>query len=88
MSAEEQERTQLNNSCRICDKLLDFGDDKVKDHCHIAGKYRGVSHWSCNINLKFTKKIPVIFHDLRGYGGHLVIKEMNKFHVKVSYQMD
>ena len=88
MSAEEQERTQLNNSCRICDKLLDVGDDKVRDHCHIAGKYRGASHWSCNINLKLTKKISVIFHNLRGYGGHLVIKEMNKFHVKVSYQMD
>ena len=34
MSAEE-ERFQLSNSCWICDKLFDVGDDKVKDHCHI-----------------------------------------------------
>ena len=31
-----------------------------------------------------SKKIPVIFHNLRGYGGHLIIKEVSKFVVKVS----
>ena len=36
MSAEEEERFQLSNSCWICDKLFDVGDDKVRDHCHIA----------------------------------------------------
>ena len=56
----------------------------MRDHCHITVKYRGVAHWSCNINLKLTKKIPVIFHNLRGYGSHLIIKEMNKFDVKVN----
>ena len=84
MSAEEEERFQLSNSCWICDKLFDVGDDKVIDHCHITGKYRGVAHWSCNLNLKLTKKIPVIFHNLRGYDSHLTIKEISKFDVKVS----
>ena len=36
--------------CWICDKFIDY-DDKVRDHCHITGKYRGAAHWSCNINL-------------------------------------
>ena len=31
-----------------------------------------------------TKKIPVIFHNLRGYDIHLIIKEISKFDVKVS----
>ena len=53
-STEEEERFQLPNSCCICDKLFD-GDDKLRDHCHITGKYRGASHWSCNINLKMCK---------------------------------
>ena len=52
MSTKEKERFQLANSCSICDKLFDVGDEKVRDHCHITGKYRGASHWSCNINLK------------------------------------
>ena len=44
MSPEEKERFQLSNSCWICDKLFDVGDDKVRDHCHITGKYRGAAH--------------------------------------------
>ena len=83
MSAEE-EKFQSSNSCWICDKLFDVGDDKVRDHCHITGKYRGAAHWSCNINLKLTKKIPVIFHNIRGYDSQLIVKEINKFDVKVS----
>ena len=30
MSAEEEEKFQLTNSCWICDKLFDVGDDKSK----------------------------------------------------------
>ena len=81
---EEEERFQLANGCWICDKLFPVGDDKERDHCHITGKYRGASHWSCNINFKMSKNIPVIFDNLRGYDSHLIIKEVSKFDVKVS----
>ena len=84
MSAEEEGRFQLTNSCWICDKLFDAGDEKVRDDCHMTGEYRGAAHWNCNINLKWIKKIPVIFHNLRGYESHLIIKEISKFDVKVS----
>ena len=83
MSAEE-EKFQLANSCWICNRLFDVGDEKVRDHCHITGKYRGAAHFSCNANLKLSKKVPVIFHDLRSYDSHLITKEMGKFDVKVS----
>ena len=84
MSAEEEEKFQLSDSCWICNKLFDVGDEKVRDHCHITGKYRGAAHFSCNANLKLSKKVPVIFHNLRGYDSHLIIKKMGKFDVKVS----
>ena len=84
MSAEEEERFQLSNNCWICDKLFDVRDKKVRDHCHITGKYRGAAHWSCNINFKLIKKILVIFHNLRGYDIHLIIKEIGKLDVKIS----
>ena len=84
LSAKEEERFQLSNNCWICDKLFDVGDEKVTDHCHITGKYRGAAHWSYNINLKLTKGIPVLFHNLRGYDSHLIIKEIGTSDVKTS----
>ena len=39
MSAEEEEKLQLSNKCWVCDKLFDAGDEKVRDHCHMTGKY-------------------------------------------------
>ena len=83
MSAEEEEKFQLSNSCWICDKLFDVGNKRVRAHCHMTGKYRGAAHWSCNINLKLSKKVPVTFHNLRGYTSHLTIKEISKFDVSV-----
>ena len=38
---EEQEQFQSSNSCWICQKLIDDDDEKVRDHCHISGKFRG-----------------------------------------------
>ena len=76
MSAEEEERFQLTDSCWICDKLFGVGDDNVRDHCHITGKYRGAAHWSCNIDLKLSKKIPVIFNNRRGYDSHFIKKDI------------
>ena len=49
-----------------------------------TGKYRGSAHWSCNINLKVSKKVTVIFHNLKGYGSHLIFKELSKFDCKIS----
>ena len=62
---EEEQRFEQSNICWICNKLFEVSDEKVRDHCHIRRKYRGTAHWSCNINRKITKKVPVIFHNLK-----------------------
>ena len=59
-------------------------DEKVRDHCHVTGKFRRAAHWSYNINLQLTKNVPKIFHNLNGYDSHLMFCEINKFDVKVS----
>ena len=84
MSADKEERFQLANSCWICNKLFDVADEKVRDHCHVTGKYRGAAHFSCNANCKLSKKVPEIFHNLKGYDSHLIIEERGKFDVRIS----
>ena len=49
MSAEDEERFQSSNNCWICNNLFNVGDNKVRYHCHITGKYRSSAHWSINI---------------------------------------
>ena len=82
MSEEEEEQFQSSNTCWICEKLIDDDEEKVRDHCHATGTFRGAAHWSCNINLQLTKSVPVIFHNLRGYDSHLIFRELNKYNVK------
>ena len=36
------------------------------------------------LNFQLTKKVPVIFHNLRGYDSHLIFNELDKFDVKIS----
>ena len=65
MSEEEQQQFKSSNTSWICEKLIGNDNAKVRDHFHIAGKFRGAAHWSCNINFQLTKKVPVIFHKRR-----------------------
>ena len=79
MSVEEKKRFEQSNICWICNELFVVSDEKVRDHCHVSGKYRGAAHLRCNITLKITKKVPVIFHNLKGYDSHLIFKELSRF---------
>ena len=83
MTKDEEEQFESRNICWICKKLIENDDEKVRDHCHITGKFRGAVHWSCNVNLPLTKKIPVTFHNLGGYESHLIFYEHKKFDVKI-----
>ena len=60
---EEEECFWSSNICWICQKLVD--DEKVRDHCHRTRKCRGAAHWSCDLSLKLTKKVFIIFHNWR-----------------------
>ena len=35
-------------------------------------------------NLRFPKKLPIIFHNLQGYDGHKTFKELNNFDVDIN----
>ena len=44
---------------------------KVRDHCHYTGKFRGAAQSNCNLQYKVPKKIPIVFHNCSTYDYHL-----------------
>jgi len=70
-------------TCLLCAEplLKQNFRDAVKDHCHITGRYRGAAHSECNKKLRInpkTDKIPVVFHNLRGYDAHHLMQAMSQ----------
>ena len=63
-----------STNCHICDEEL--GEDRVPDHCHLSGKFRGAAHKVCNLEYKVPTIFPVVFHNLSGYDSHLFIKTL------------
>lgn len=75
--AQEKE-FQKATICSICESPL-TKEDRVRDHDHITGLYRGCAHNKCNINFNHKNfKIPVYFHNLKGFDGHLIIQGLKK----------
>ena len=74
LSKEEQKSFNKAEICHICNKEL--LEDKVRDHCHFTGQYRGAAHNGCNLNCRKPLILPVIFHNLQGYDAHLFIKQL------------
>ena len=68
----------------VWDNDYDDGDVKVRDHCHVTGKYRGSAYRDYNITVKLSHKIPVVFHNLRNYDLHLIMQELSKFNIKTN----
>ena len=76
MSQEEEVQFQLAGECWLCENPL--GGEKVRDHDHLTGKYRGAAHNICNINCKQRSSsfVPIFFHNFSGYDCHLIFQEL------------
>ena len=81
MTSEDEEIYNNSHICWICKQELDM--DKVRDHCHVTGKFRCAAHNKCNKNLRLPRKLPIIFHNLQGYYGHIYFKELSNFNVDI-----
>lgn len=76
MSDEEEKEFQQTENCSICGQLL--GDDRVRDHDHMTGMFRGAAHNKCNLKLRFLTKVPVVFHNLKNFDAHLIVQGIDK----------
>ena len=74
MSEEEEENFKNPTACYACG--LELENNRVRDHCHLTGKYRGASHNEYNLRMRTPEFVPVLFHNLEGYDSHLFVKSL------------
>ena len=70
MTDEDMDDFNRSNKCYICNEKYVEGVKPIKDHCRITGNYLGSAHDACCSKLRMNLdkiRIPVIFHNLRGY---------------------
>ena len=79
MKQKDKEDFENNNICRFCEKSIE--SDKVRDQCHLTGKYRGPAHNICSINVKQKDSNfkPFAFHNFSNYDCHLFFKRLIDF---------
>ena len=89
MTDNDELSFKLEQKCYICEESYKDKDVRVRDHCHITGKYRGSAHQDCNLKLRLNPeeiKIPVIFHNLRGYDSHFIMQQIGEITKKHTYK--
>ena len=75
MTQEDKDVFYNAKKCCVCGECFKADKDKVRDHDHRTGKFRGAAHNKCNINYFNNRYLPIVFHNLRGYDSHLIIKK-------------
>src|SRR6266568_1806690 len=79
ITKRQQKEYESEMDCYICKQSFTDDNYKVRDHCHVTGLYRGAACNKCNLKLKLRKRIPVLFHNLRGYDSHLLMQKLGRF---------
>ena len=84
----DEQNFKTMDGCHICGEKYTDKDVCIRDHCHITGKFRGSAHQECNLKLRIKPenlKIPVIFHNLRGYDSHFLMQQIGEIANKHGY---
>ena len=78
-SIEKNKSYPETKVCHICKKEFRIdNNDKVRDHCHFTGKYRGVAHNVYNLKYKAPKEILVVLHNGSTHDYNFIIKQLEK----------
>ena len=88
MTEVDEQNFKTMDGCHICGEKYTDKDVCIRDHCHITGKFRGSAHQECNLKLGIKPenlKIPVIFHNLRGYDSHFIMQQIGEIANKHGY---
>ena len=84
MTEVDEQRVKTMDGCHICGEKYTDKDVRVRNHCHITGKFKGSAHQECNLKLRIKPenlKIPVIFYNLR----HFIMQQIGEIAKKHAY---
>ncbi|DAC81320.1 PolB [Mayetiola barley midge adintovirus] len=84
MTDEDEVFFIISDDCHICGEDYTDEDVRVRDHCHLTGKYRGSAHFTCNLQYQESRIVPVVFHNLSHYDSHFIIKQLAKMPGNIS----
>ena len=82
MRLEDKYMHKHAKHCFMCrKKFSDFRHlDKVRDHCHLSGKFRYTLCSTCNLTrAKRPPEIHLFFHGLSNYDSHFIIQKLYNF---------
>ena len=75
MTSEQHLAFERSSMCYMCHTTFNADISKVCDHDHFTGIYLGAACNKCNIQRRIRRPfLPVLFHNLRGYDMHHIIK--------------
>ena len=89
MTEDDEKHFRNMDGCHICGEKYTDKDVRVRDYCHITGKFRDSAHQECTLKLRIKPediKIPVIFHNLRGYDSHFIMQQIGEIANKHAYK--
>ena len=88
MTEDDEMHFKLMDKCYICGEKYTDKDVRIRDHCHITGKFRSSAHQECNLKPRIKPenlKIPVVFHNLQGYDNHFIMQQIGEIAKKHAY---
>lgn len=79
LSKDEETEFRKAKNCYLCDCKIK-GENKIREHCHLTGKYRGASCNDCNLkNInKNENKLICMSHNLN-YDGAFILADAQDF---------
>lgn len=80
MNLTARQKAEYYNACNcyVCHQPFTKENNKVRDHNHLTGEFRGAAHWKCNLKIRNPSFVPVFIHNLSKYDAHLFVKALGE----------
>ena len=82
ITKEYNENFENSTKYWVSDNDYIDGDVKVRDHCHVTGKYRSSAHRDCNINVKLNHKTRV--SQPKNYDSYIIMQELDQCNLTIN----